>query len=88
MKDKVYNEVIEVLKYIKKEDYEKIPKEVIYNFEKNMDRNFFLKLELENLNISRKASSILISLFLKYVANEKEATLINEILVLNQKKNN
>ena len=41
---KVYREVIEYLRHLNKEDFEKIPKELISFFENNMDKDYDYKL--------------------------------------------
>ena len=51
-----YTEVLDILKYISKEDYEKIPKSKIKVFEENSNKNYSFKYDvdktLEEQNIS------------------------------------
>lgn len=59
----VYNEVLEVLKYVPEQDYKKIPTNFIDFLESNRDeKNDFvynLGLPLEKQNLSREAKTIL-----------------------------
>lgn len=77
-----YSEVLEVLKYIPKEDYNKIPKEKIKLFEANFNRNNQFKynplLTLEEQNVSKRARAIIAILFKNYWATEKQKQIIQQ----------
>ncbi len=79
-----YREVSEILKYLPKEEYQKVPQEEIDFFYKNSDKNYLFKIDnsvsIENQKISKKAYAILTYLFIKYIANEKQKEVINNIL--------
>ena len=87
---KAYKEVLEIIKYFSKEEYDKIPKEKIKFYEKNMDKdyNFSIdpEIDLSKQNISPEANAIIINLFTDYFANEEQKTKIKEILEINQQK--
>ena len=71
-----YNEVLEILKYISKEDYNKIPKETIEVFEKNANKEWSFKynpnLTLDEQHTSKIAKTIIAILFRDYWATEDQ----------------
>ena len=67
-----YVEVLEILKHIPKEDYEKIPKEKIEFYENNKDKNYVYIYNPVNPKISRKTDAILINLYKNYIAKDDE----------------
>lgn len=71
-----YSEVLEILKYISIEDYNKIPKEQIEFFEKNSNKNhdFFYNpyKTLDEQNVSKIAKGIIAIIFRDYWANETQ----------------
>ena len=68
----VYNEVLEVLKYASKDEYEKIPKEKIEYFNENKDETYEYTFNSTSTVISNKACILLVKLYLNYIATEKE----------------
>ena len=83
-----YTEVLEILKHIPKEQYDKIPKEKIEFYENNKD-NEYICIFNENANIdmvSRQAKTILINLYKDYIASNQEKQNIEEKLKLNEFK--
>ena len=87
---KAYKEVLEIIKNFPKEEYEKIPKEKIEFYKKNMDKNYNFsinpEIDLSEQNISTYANAIIVNLFRDYFATEEQKIKIKEILDLNQKK--
>ena len=87
---KAYKEVIEIIKYLPKEEYNRIPENKIKFFEENMDTNYDFTIDpgidLSKQNISRKANAIIISIFLDYFATEKQKEKIIEILKYNEQQ--
>ncbi len=81
-----YVEVLEILKKIPKTELDKIPKEKLEFYESNKDKNYIYFYNDENTIISKKAKAILINLYKNYIATENEKTKIEEILKLNDKK--
>lgn len=71
-----YTEVLEILKFIPKEDYEKIPKEKIKLFETNSNKNYNFKynpiLTLDEQETSKLAKTIIAILFRDYWATESQ----------------
>ena len=87
---KAYTEVLEILKYFPEEEYKKIPIEKINFYKSNMDKEYKFtinpEIDLANQNISKEANVIIVSLYRDYYATEEQKVKINEILDLNQKK--
>ena len=79
-----YTEVLEILKYIPIDEYNKIPKQKIEFYEKHKDRSY--KYEYNFNIISKNTKCILTNLYKDYIANDKEKELINSILNLNWQK--
>ena len=71
-----YSEVLEVLKYIPKEDYEKVPKELINAMRENKDNSckykYNIRKTFEEQEISEEAKAVLAVLFRDYWATEKQ----------------
>ena len=71
-----YSEVLEILRYIPKEDYNKIPKEKIDLFEKNANLNYDFSYDinktLDEQNVSKKAKTIIAILFRDYWATDAQ----------------
>lgn len=84
--ENAYVEVLEILKYIPKNELEQIPKEEIDFFEKNKNVNYQYDYEVENPVTLRKTDVILVSLYKNYLATLEEKEKINEILKLNEQK--
>lgn len=84
---KAYTEVIEILKHIPKEEYDKIPETEIRFYENNCDKNYKYEYDenktIKEQPISREANAVIISIYMNYFANEKQKGIINEILKQN-----
>ena len=69
-----YSEVLEILKYISKEDYKKIPNSKIELFETNHNKEYIFKYNpnktLEEQKVSKTAKAIIAILFRDYWATE------------------
>lgn len=69
-----YKEVIEILKYTKEEDVNKIPKYRILLWKKNMKKDYDFKVDvnkpIEEQNLSLEAKAILANIFKKYWATD------------------
>ena len=87
---KAYTEVIEIIKYFPKEEYDKIPLEKINYYKENMDKNYNFQIdpniELEKQNISKEANAILVTLFNDYYATDRQKEVLNNLLKQNQQK--
>ena len=69
-----YSEVLEILKFVSKEDYEKIPNSKIELFETNHNKEYVFKYNpnktLDEQNVSKTAKAIIAILFRDYWATE------------------
>ena len=87
---KAYTEVLEIIKYFPKEEYNKIPQEKIEFYKNNMDKDYIFtidpEIDLSEQNISKEANAIIINLFTEYYATEEQKVKVKEILELNKKK--
>lgn len=83
-------EVLVLLRtYLKEEDYNRIPKEVIEFYEKNKDNNYKyeidINLPIEKQEISEKANAIIITIFRDYFATENQIKKLEQILIDNDR---
>lgn len=71
-----YSEVLEILKNISKEDYEKVPSEKIDLFKKNANKNYNFQydtnLTLDEQNVSKRTKAIIAILFRDYWATPEQ----------------
>ena len=71
-----YNEVVEILRYIPREDFNKIPKDMLKMFNENRNPNYSFKYNpsktLKDQNVSKEARLIIAVLFKNYWATEKQ----------------
>ena len=71
-----YSEVLEILKHISKEDYNKIPKQRIELFETNANKDYTFEYNadktLDEQNVSKIAKTIIAILFRDYWATESQ----------------
>lgn len=71
-----YKEVIEVLKYVSKEDYDKIPQDKINLFKKCANENYNFTYDinktLDEQNVSKKAKTIIAILYRDYWATDEQ----------------
>ncbi len=71
-----YAEILEILKYIPKSDYDKIPKEKLNLFDIKKDKKYKFKYNpnktLEENNVSKRAKAIIIILFRDYWSNDTQ----------------
>ena len=71
-----YSEVLEILKYISIDDYNKIPKSKIQLFKNNSDKKYDLNynpnISLGEQNISKRAKAIIAILFRDYWATQEQ----------------
>ena len=75
-----YTEVLDILKYISKEDYEKIPKSKITVFEENSNNNYNFTYDenktLDEQNVSEITKVIIAILFRDYWATKEQRYII------------
>lgn len=75
-----YTEVLDILKHISKEDYEKIPKSKIKVFEENCNKNYNFTYDenktLDEQNVSEITKAIIAILFRDYWATKEQRYII------------
>ncbi len=90
-----YSEVLEILKFISKEDYEKIPANKIELFKLNSNKEYEFTYDpektLDEQNVSKRAKAIIGILFRDYWATEVQREKIirkqkNDRLILEEQK--
>ena len=88
--EKAYTEVLEILKYLPKEEYEKIPEERIEFFKNNCAKDYSFKFDisktLEEQKFLKETNSIIIILFRDYFATDKQKEKLQKILLENERK--
>lgn len=71
-----YSKVLEILKYISREDYNKIPQEKLNVFKTNASKDYKFKYNpqktLDEQNVSKRAKAIIGLLFRDYWATESQ----------------
>lgn len=71
-----YSQILEILKYISKEDYDKIPKDMIELFENNCYQKSNFKYDpektLQEQNVTQTTKTIIAILFRDYWATEEQ----------------
>lgn len=79
---KAYVEVLEVLKYIPKEDFEKVPKDIIETLENKKDMEYKYELNknvaFENQILMKETKAILANFFRDYWATPEQRNAIKE----------
>lgn len=87
---RAYTEVLEIIKYLPEEEYNKIPKEKIEFYKNNMNKDYKFKIDpeidLADQNVSNEAGAIIVTLFRDYFATEEQKNILEEIIKLNEKK--
>lgn len=85
---RAYTEVLELIKHLCEKDQMKIPNEKIQFYEQNkMDSYSFVldpNKELQEQNISKEASAIILKLFMDYFANDSQKRVLSQILMNNK----
>lgn len=73
---KAYKEVLEVLKYMAKEDVNKVPENMILTFETKQDKNHIFKIDvnksIEEQNLLEETKDILSNIFRDYWATPEQ----------------
>lgn len=88
---RAYTEVLEVISHFSPQEIANIPKEKIRFYEKNKDKDYEFKINInekvENYGLSREANAILVSIFLDYfIDDEYRRNGFIEMLKENQKR--
>ena len=87
---RAYTEVLEILEFLPKEEYNRIPREKIAFYEKYRDKNYNYKFDekktLEEQKISKEANAIIVTLFRDFFATQTQKEKLEIILKQNEKK--
>ena len=85
-----YTQLLEILKYIPEEDYEKIDKDELKYLEQNANPNLSFDynpdIDLNNQNVSTLTKYLIIILYKKYWATEEQKAKIMELEKRNEEK--
>lgn len=85
-----YSEVLEILKYIPKEEYNKIPNEKIEVFKAKADKNYKFRYDsrkkLNEQNISKIAKGIIAILYRDYWATPEQRKIIKDYQKMKRNK--
>lgn len=81
-----YVEVLEILKHIPKEEYDKIPKQLIEFFEEHKDKSYQYIYNAASSKTLRKTDAIIVSLYKDYIATDNEKKQIEKRLMENFEK--
>ena len=81
-----YVEVLEILKHITKEEYDKIPKQLIEFFEEHKDKSYQYIYNAASPKTLRKTDAIIVSLYKDYIASDDEKKQIERRLMENYEK--
>lgn len=84
-------EILEILKYLSNEDYEKIPKDEINFFEQNKDTDYSFKFN-ENLSFEEQAilpetKAIIVKLYKDYFCTNEHKLALDRLLQINNEIN-
>lgn len=87
---KAYSQVLEIVKYLPKDDYEKIPHSKIDFFEKYKDKeytyDFNPQKDIQSQGIMRETYAIIILLYQEFFATQIQREKINKILEINEEE--
>ena len=87
---KAYKEVLQIINYLPKEEYERIPKEKIDFFKENCDKEynfvFDISKTLEEQEFLRETNAIIVTLFRDYFASDTQKEKLERILIANEQK--
>jgi len=86
---KAYVQILEILKYLPKENINKIPHKLIVEMEKNKSKNYRFVLDRTrrlNRQISDTSKAILANIYKQYWATDYEKKVINAKEISNRRK--
>ena len=87
---KAYSQVLEIVKYLPNDEYQKIPKSKIDFFEKYKDKEYIYHFDsekdIQKQAIMRETYAIIILLYQEFLATEVQKEKIKKILEINEEK--
>ena len=85
---KAYTELLEIIKYLPVDEYNKIPKEKIEFYEKNKDFSYNFNYNpyktLNEQSVLRQTKVLIVNLFKEIKATEEQKDKLNRILIKNE----
>lgn len=88
--EKAYTEVLEILRFLPRNEYDQIPKEEIDFYESHRDKSYQYNFDpskgLQAQPISREANAVLITIFQDFFASEVQQEKINQMLASNEQR--
>ena len=85
--NKACTEILEILKYLSEEDYNKIPKNEIEFFKQYKDENYTFKfnenVSFEEQVILPETNAIIVKLYREYFCTNEKKSIIDRILKIN-----
>ena len=89
MLPKAYAEVLEILKFVPKDDYDKVPNYIIENMQQEKDLSYEYKLTFiegfENQKLLKETEAILAVFYRDYWASDEQKKKLQEIEVIERK---
>lgn len=83
---RAYTEVLEIVRKLPIEEYNKIPKEKIEYYKLNCDKNYNFRINHDLKNLSNEANAIIVSLYRDYFCTPKQRETLKNILANNDQK--
>lgn len=87
---KAYTEILEIIKYLSRDEYEKIPKEKVEFYKNNKDSLYQFKYDpyktLNEQKVLRETKVLIVNLFRDVVATETQKEKLNILLVRNEQE--
>ncbi len=83
-------EILEIIKYLPEDEYQRIPKEKIDFWNKNKDSSYNYKFDItkpiNEQKISQETNALIILIFRDYFATESQKEKLKQILIENDRK--
>lgn len=88
--EKAYTEILEIIKYLNHDEYERIPKEKVEFYKKYKDPLYQFKYNpfksLNEQNVLRETKVLIVSLFREVIATKVQKEKLNIILAQNEQE--
>lgn len=87
---KAYTEILEIMKYLPKEEFARIPQEKIGFYKENCDKDykfvFDISKSFEEQNILKETNALIVLLFRNYFATEEQKKKLDKLLIQNEEE--
>lgn len=87
---KAYTEILEIIKYLPHDEYEKIPKEKVEFYKNYRDPLYQFKYNpyksLNEQNVLRETKAIIVDLFREVIATKEQKEKLNILLIQNEQE--